>query len=73
MNITSKKGGGIMNPGITPMGKGCKLCAGCTGCMFCGPSPAATVAAAGFVGFFWNDRRTPNRIAERISFQLYDI
>ena len=52
MNITSKKGGGIMNPGITTMGKGCKLCAGCTGCMFCGPSPAETVAAAGFVGFF---------------------
>ncbi|MFR0839824.1 MAG: hypothetical protein ACLSH0_00765 [Mediterraneibacter faecis] len=27
-----------MNPSISPMGNGCKLCAGCTGCMFCGPS-----------------------------------
>ena len=26
-----------MNPSISPMGNGCKLCAGCTGCMFCGP------------------------------------
>ena len=25
-----------MNPSISPMGNGCKLCAGCTGCMFCG-------------------------------------
>lgn len=42
-----------MNPSISPMGNGCKLCAGCTGCMFCGPSAIAAAGAAGFVGFFW--------------------
>ncbi|ACV29852.1 Uncharacterised protein [Anaerococcus prevotii] len=41
-----------MKPEIVAMGNGCKLCAGCTGCMFCGPSPAAGVGVAGFVGFF---------------------
>lgn len=40
-----------MNPSISPMGNGCKLCAGCTGCMFCGPSAIAAAGAAGFVGF----------------------
>lgn len=37
-----------MNPSISPMGNGCKLCAGCTGCMFCGPSAIAAAGAAGF-------------------------
>lgn len=45
-------GGNAMNPSISPMGNGCKLCAGCTGCMFCGPSAIAAAGAAGFVGFF---------------------
>lgn len=35
-----------MNPSISPMGNGCKLCAGCTGCMFCGPSAIAAAGAA---------------------------
>lgn len=38
-----------MNPSISPMGNGCKLCAGCTGCMFCGPSAIAAAGAAGIV------------------------
>lgn len=46
------RGGNAMNPSISPMGNGCKLCAGCTGCMFCGPSAIAAAGAAGFVGFF---------------------
>ena len=41
-----------LHPSISPMGNGCKLCAGCTGCMFCGPSAIAAAGAAGFVGFF---------------------
>lgn len=55
-----------MNPSITPMGNGCKLCAGCTGCMFCGPSAIAAAGAAGFVGFFWvinhNKQKTGSEI-----------
>lgn len=44
-----------MNPSISPMGNGCKLCAGCTGCMFCGPSAIAAAGAAGFVGFVFKE------------------
>ena len=55
-----------MNPSISPMGNGCKLCAGCTGCMFCGPSAIAAAGAAGFVGFFWvinhNKQKTGSEI-----------
>ena len=40
-----------MNPTITPIAKGCKLCAGCSACVLCGPTAIAGAGLAGLIGF----------------------